>query len=73
MISTTGETKFEATDGSLNGTWDGGTLQVPSKEKTDKNNKPCGVEGPRNSAENHRTSVSLNCNRKWTTLFGSKL
>lgn len=34
VISTRGETKSEASDGSINGTWDGGTLLVPPKEKS---------------------------------------
>lgn len=71
VISTTGEMKFEASDGSLNGTWDGGTLHAPLKGKVDNTDKPCGVESLRKTMENLRISPSLDCNRKWSTLFGS--
>lgn len=68
-----GETKPKASDGSLNGFWDGDTLPVPTKEKTDFTVLPCGGEGPRKFVENLRKPGSLDCNRKWSTLFGSNL
>lgn len=73
LISTTREMKYEASDGSFDGIWDGGTLPIPPKQKGDFTILPCGGEGPRKSVENLKHLGSLDCNKKWSTLFGSNL